>query len=99
LLHYSHDFIERTFAIANEFVLTPAAWLQPASLFTPTPKAAQGVLEFSARKSIEEEYEAKQQGLEEASRPKPALVTVKEAVSRFLNASATRIWPTRFSIS
>jgi hypothetical protein len=25
--------------MANEFVLTPAAWLQPASLFTPTPKA------------------------------------------------------------
>jgi hypothetical protein len=30
--------------MANEFVLTPAAWLQPASLFTPTPKAAQRVL-------------------------------------------------------
>jgi hypothetical protein len=29
----SHDFIERSFAMANEFVLTPAAWLQPASLF------------------------------------------------------------------
>jgi hypothetical protein len=26
--------------MANEFVLTPAAWLQPASLFTPTPKAS-----------------------------------------------------------
>ena len=38
--------------MANEFVLTPAAWLQPASLFTPTPKAAQRVLEFSARRSI-----------------------------------------------
>ena len=33
--------------MANEFVLTPAAW-QPASLFTPTPKTAQRVLEFSA---------------------------------------------------
>ena len=52
MLHYSHDFIERSFAMANEFVLTPAAWLQPASLFTPTPKAAQRVLEFSARRSI-----------------------------------------------
>jgi hypothetical protein len=38
--------------MANEFVLTPAAWLQPASLFTPTPKAAQRVLEFSARRPI-----------------------------------------------
>jgi hypothetical protein len=38
--------------MANEFVLTPAAWLRPASLFTPTPKAAQRVLEFSARRSI-----------------------------------------------
>ena len=28
----------------------------------------------------------KQQGLEEASRPKPALVTVKDAVSRFLTS-------------
>jgi len=38
--------------MANEFVLTPAARLQPALLFTPTPKAAQRVLEFSARRSI-----------------------------------------------
>jgi hypothetical protein len=38
--------------MADEFVLTPAAWLQPASLFTPTPKAGQRVLEFSARRSI-----------------------------------------------
>ena len=38
------------------------------------------------KRKLEEEYEAKQQGLEEASRPKPALVTVKEAVSRFLNS-------------
>jgi hypothetical protein len=38
------------------------------------------------KRGLEEEYEAKQQGLEEASRPKPALVTVKEAVSRFLNS-------------
>jgi hypothetical protein len=49
LLHYSHDFIEKSFAMTNEFVLTPAAWLQPASLFTPTPKDAQRVLEFSAQ--------------------------------------------------
>jgi integrase/recombinase XerD len=38
------------------------------------------------KRKLEEEYEAKQQGLEEASRPKPAFVTVKEAVSRFLNS-------------
>ncbi len=38
------------------------------------------------KRKLEEEYEAKQQGLEEASRPKPALVTVKETVSRFLNS-------------
>ena len=38
------------------------------------------------KRKLEEEYEAKQQGLEEASRPEPALVTVKEAVSRFLNS-------------
>src|SRR5579863_4045506 len=35
---------------------------------------------------LEEEYDAKQQGFEEASRPSPALVTVKDAVSRFLNS-------------
>jgi len=38
------------------------------------------------KRKLEEEYEAKQRGIEEASRPKPALVTVKEAVSRFLNS-------------
>jgi integrase/recombinase XerD len=38
------------------------------------------------KRKLEEEYEAKQQGLEEASRPKPALVTVEDAVSRFLNS-------------
>jgi len=38
------------------------------------------------KRELVEEYEAKQQGLQEASRPKPALVTVKEAVSRFLNS-------------
>lgn len=38
------------------------------------------------KRKLEEEYEAKQQRLEDASRPKPALVTVKEAVSRFLNS-------------
>ncbi len=32
------------------------------------------------------EYEAKQKGLEEVSRPEPTLVTVKEAVARFLNS-------------
>ncbi|PYX27222.1 MAG: hypothetical protein DMG80_19235 [Acidobacteria bacterium] len=38
------------------------------------------------KRKLEEEYEANQQGLEEASRPKPVPVTVKEAVSRFLNS-------------
>src|ERR1700692_1664211 len=38
------------------------------------------------KRRLEEEYEAKLQGLDEASRPKLALVTVKEAVSRFLNS-------------
>ncbi len=38
------------------------------------------------KRKLEEEYEAKQQGLEETSRPKPALVTVKDAVSRFLTS-------------
>jgi hypothetical protein len=38
------------------------------------------------KRKLEEEYEAKQQGLEKGSRPKPALVTVKDAVSRFLNS-------------
>src|SRR5216683_1171368 len=32
--------------IMNEIILAPAAELQPAPLFTPTPKAAQRVLEF-----------------------------------------------------
>ena len=35
---------------------------------------------------LEEEYEAKEKGLEEASRPEPAVVTVKEAVARFLSS-------------
>ena len=38
------------------------------------------------KRKLEEEYEAKQQGLEEASRPEPTLVTVKDAVARFLNS-------------
>ena len=38
------------------------------------------------KRKLEEEYEANQQGLEEASQPKPVPVTVKEAVSRFLNS-------------
>ena len=32
--------------IMNEIILAPAAELQPAPLFTPTPKAAQRGLEF-----------------------------------------------------
>ena len=38
------------------------------------------------KRKLEEEYEAKEKGLDEASRPEPALVTVKEAVARFLNS-------------
>ncbi len=38
------------------------------------------------KRKLEEEYEAKQKDLEEASRPEPALVTVKDAVARFLNS-------------
>ena len=38
------------------------------------------------KRKLEEEYEAKEKGQEEASRPEPALVTVKEAVRRFLNS-------------
>lgn len=38
------------------------------------------------KRKLEEEYEAKQKGLDEASRPEPALVTVKDGVGRFLNS-------------
>ncbi len=38
------------------------------------------------KRKLEEEYEAKEKRLEEASRPESALVTVKEAVARFLNS-------------
>src|ERR1700692_3065095 len=38
------------------------------------------------KRKLEEEYEAKRQGLVEACRPKPALVTVNDAVSRFLTS-------------
>jgi integrase/recombinase XerD len=38
------------------------------------------------KRKLEEEYEAKRRGLKEASRPKPALVTVKEGVSHFLTS-------------
>jgi integrase len=38
------------------------------------------------KRKLEEEYETKQKGLEDASRPEPTLVTVKEAVARFLNS-------------
>jgi integrase len=38
------------------------------------------------KRKLQEEYEAKQTALEEASRPEPALITVKEAVTRFLNS-------------
>jgi len=38
------------------------------------------------KQALEEEYEAKQRGLADESRPKPTFVTVKEAVTRFLNS-------------
>src|SRR5258708_36811263 len=38
------------------------------------------------KRKLEAEYEAKEKGLEEASRPETALVTVKEAVARFLSS-------------
>jgi hypothetical protein len=38
------------------------------------------------KRKLEEEYEAKEKRLEEASRPESALVTVKEAVARFLKS-------------
>lgn len=38
------------------------------------------------KRKLEEEYEAKEKGLEEASRAAPALVTVNEAVARFLSS-------------
>jgi integrase/recombinase XerD len=38
------------------------------------------------KRKLEEEYEAKEKGLEEASRTAPALVTVNEAVARFLSS-------------
>ena len=38
------------------------------------------------KRQMEEEYEAKERGLEAASRPEPTPVTVKESVARFLNS-------------
>ena len=38
------------------------------------------------KRKLEDEYEARKKGLEEASHPEPTLVTVKEAVARFLNS-------------
>jgi integrase/recombinase XerD len=38
------------------------------------------------KRELEEEYESKAKGLEEASRPEATVVTVKEAVTRFLNS-------------
>jgi hypothetical protein len=58
--------------------------MAPSSVAAPRPRGWERAEDF--KRKLEEEFEAKQQGLEEASRPKPALVTVKEAVSRFLNS-------------
>jgi integrase/recombinase XerD len=38
------------------------------------------------KRKLEDEYEAKQKGLEEVTRPEPAVLTVKDAVARFLNS-------------
>jgi integrase/recombinase XerD len=38
------------------------------------------------KRKLEEEYESKEKGLEEASRPEATVVTVKESVARFLNS-------------
>jgi integrase/recombinase XerD len=38
------------------------------------------------KRKLEEEFEAKEKGLEEASRPEATVVTVTEAVTRFLNS-------------
>ena len=38
------------------------------------------------KRNLEAEYEAKEKSLEETARPEPTLVTVKEAVARFLNS-------------
>ena len=58
--------------------------MAPSSVAAPRPRSWERAEDF--KRKLEEEFEAKQQRLEEASRPKPALVTVKEAVSRFLNS-------------
>src|ERR1700722_744795 len=55
-----------------------------------TPRLAVGKRLRISNAKLEQECEAKQQGLEESSRPKPALVTIKEAVSGFLNSRRRR---------
>jgi hypothetical protein len=57
--------------------------MAPSSVAAPRP--AVGTEDF--KRKLEEECEAKQRGLEEASRPEPTLVTVKDAVARFLNSN------------
>ena len=54
------------------------------------PRLAVGKRLRISNAKLEQECEAKQQGLEESSRPKPALVTIKEAVSGFLNSRRRR---------
>jgi hypothetical protein len=49
------------------------------------PRPAVGKMLRISNGSWKRKYEAKERGLEEASRPEPALVTVKEAVAHFLN--------------
>jgi integrase/recombinase XerD len=38
------------------------------------------------KRKLEEEHDAKQKGLEDATRPKPTVLTIKEVVTRFLNS-------------
>jgi hypothetical protein len=58
--------------------------MAPSSVVAPRPAVGKKAENF--KRKLEEEYEAKQKGLQEASRPEPALVTIKEAVARFLNS-------------
>jgi len=61
----------------------------PSSVVVRRPAVGEKAEDF--KRKLEEEFEAKESGLAEASRPEPALVSVKEAV--------TRLWTQRTSIS
>jgi hypothetical protein len=53
--------------------------MAPSSVVAPRPAVGKKAEDF--KRKLEEEYEAKQKGLQEASRPEPALVTIKEAAT------------------